>query len=262
MLLLMLKKKKKIAITQLTENHWWNVNLSILESSCYNRSEYILVLAVSLFWLPWLKIFFPSLQHGMATMHAGPKAYLLMIITVPCTSKCVGTLLAFNSMCTCKLSSRHQTSNVFYVYLPKSSKESHGSSAHKNFLTQAQVPFSIISNHLDSVLTIFTPTSYMKCSFTYGFMVWYSTAMQSLLVLSILQNEHQTKTGCYPQSLTLMCLLKEWLPTGHCYSGKTLWKKKTRFSERFIQLLVIQELRSRLFLQITSFFFLMYCLFW
>ena len=85
---------------------------------------------------------------------------------------------------------------------------------------QAQGLLSIILNHLDSVLTIFTPI------FAHGFMVWYSSAMQNLLLLSILQNEHQTKTWCNPQSLTLMCLLKEWLPTGHCYSGKTLWKKK------------------------------------
>ena len=95
---------------------------------------------------------------------------------------------------------------------------------------QAQGLLSIILNHLDSVLTIFTPI------FAHGFMVWYSTAMQNLLLLSILQNEHQTKTWCNPQSLTLMCLLKEWLPTGHCYSGKTLWKKKKTFSTRFIQL--------------------------
>ena len=33
--------------SQLTENHWWNINLSILGSSCYNRSKYFLVLAVS-----------------------------------------------------------------------------------------------------------------------------------------------------------------------------------------------------------------------
>lgn len=105
--------------SQLTENHWWNINLRILESSCYNRSEYILVLAVSLFWLPWLKIFFPSLRHGMATMHAGPKAYLIIIITVPFNLKFVGTLLGFNSLCTCKLSSCHQTPNLFLCLFAK-----------------------------------------------------------------------------------------------------------------------------------------------
>ena len=103
--------------SQLTENHWWNVNLSILESSCYNRSEYILFLAVSLFWLPWLKIFFPSLPHGMATIHAAPKAYLIIIITVPFNLKFVGTLLGFNSMCTCKLWSCHQNPKSAFMFL-------------------------------------------------------------------------------------------------------------------------------------------------
>ena len=119
MLLLMLKKKTKVEITQPTENHWWNVNLSILESSCYNRSEYILVLAVSLFWLPWLKIFFPSLRHGMATIHAAPKAYLLIIITLPFNAKCFRTFLPFNSICTCKLSSCNHTPNLFLCLFAK-----------------------------------------------------------------------------------------------------------------------------------------------
>ena len=36
-------------------------------------------------------------------MHAGPTAYLIIIITVPFNLKFVGTLLGFNSLCTCKL---------------------------------------------------------------------------------------------------------------------------------------------------------------
>lgn len=118
MLLLMLKKKTKVEITQLTENHWWNVNLSILGSGCHNRTEYFLILC-PIFWLPRLKIFFPSLQHGMATMHAGPKAYLIILITVPLNLKFVGTLLVFNSLCTCKLSSCHQTPNLFLCFFAK-----------------------------------------------------------------------------------------------------------------------------------------------